>query len=275
MTTQKHSQRRVTAADWLVLVLALVSVGLLVYVTFFPHTRTTAHRVFIIDTSICGVFLLEFLWRWRKHGWEKFFPLRNWYEVLGMIPLAHPALRGLRLIRVVVVLMRLGRAADRAFGEQFTQRLIERIADPVVRAIKKPVTIAVLDEVVKVLETGNYPQNLARSLEENREGLRDIVSEKLQNDPQIGAIKHLPFHDEIVQRGIDTGFRVVLQVLADPRIDRFFSDVVSENRAQIRRAVELGLNDRSDEQAEEELPADTQQHTGPTVSIKQPSQQTR
>jgi voltage-gated potassium channel len=250
----------VSALDVAMLVLAVFSVGLLVFVTFFPHSAATAHRIFVIDTSICGVFLLEFLWRWRKHGWEKKFPLRNWFEILGMIPIAHPALRGFRLLRVVVVVFRLARTADRAFGERFTERLVDRMSRPIVLAIKKPITIAVLDEVVKVVETGNYPQNLARSLGENKEMLRTIITEKVKNDPQAGRFSKLPFHDEIVHSVVDTTMRVVLEVLVDPRIDEFFAHVVRENREQIRLAVQLGLNEQEDdEELAEQLPT-TPQH---------------
>src|SRR5690625_5368148 len=35
---------------------------------------------------------------------------RNWYEIIGMIPLSHPALRSFRLLRVVVVVARVARA---------------------------------------------------------------------------------------------------------------------------------------------------------------------
>jgi hypothetical protein len=239
--------RRVSAFDLAMLIIAAFSVGLLVYVTFFPHSDATAHRIFVIDTSVCALFAVEFLWRWRKHGWDKKFPLHNWFEILGMIPIAHPALRGFRLLRVIVVLVRLARTADRAFGEQFTQRLVERLSRPIVLAIKKPITIAVLDEVVKVVETGNYPQNLARSLGENQAMLRSIITEKLKNDPQAGRLSRLPFHDEIVHSVVDTTMRVILEVLIDPRIDEFFAHVVRENREQIRLAVQLGLNEQEDD----------------------------
>lgn len=257
MTTPE--QRRVSPLDLAMLALAVFSVGLLVYVTFFPHSTETAYRVFIIDTVVCGVFALEFLWRWRRAGWDKWFPLRNWYEVLGMIPIAHPALRGFRLLRILVVLMRLARTADRAFGELFTQRLIERMSRPIVLAIKKPITIAVLDEVVKVLETGNYPQNLARSLGENQTLLRGIIAEKLKNDRQAGRLSKLPFHDEVVRSVIDTAMRVTLEVLSDPRIDEFFAHVVRENREQIRSAVQLGLHETpDDEELAQRLPTKPQ-----------------
>jgi len=52
---------------------------------------------------------------------------------------------------------------------------------------------------------------------------------------------------------VDTAFRVVLEVLQDPRIDDFFSAVVRDNREQIRDAVALGLNDRPSVVSEEAL----------------------
>jgi hypothetical protein len=243
--------RAATPLDWSMLALAVFSVLLLGYVTFFDHSETVAHVVFVVDTCICAVFAVEFCWRWRKAGWKRSFPLHNWYEILGMIPIAHPALRGFRLIRIVVVLIRLARAADRAFGEEFTYRLVERLSRPIVLAIKKPITVAVLDEVVKVVETGNYPQNLARSLDENREELRAIVTEKVRDDRQAGMLRRLPFHDDIVEGVVDTAMRVILEVLLDPRIDSFFAHVVRENRLQIRRAVEMGLSERQSELADE------------------------
>lgn len=233
----------VSKTDWFMLALAVGSVGLLLYVMFFEHSDQTAHWIFVADTVICGVFALEFLARWRRDGWHGRFVARNWYEILGMIPIAHPALRGFRLIRVVVLVVRVARATDRVFGEKFTYRLVDRLAEPIVFAIKKPVTVAVLDEVVKVLETGNYPQNLARSLAANQPELRAIVTEKIREDQLAGRLKRLPFHDEVVQSVTDAAFRVVLAVLADSRIDAFFAHVVAENREQIREAVQLGIHE--------------------------------
>lgn len=243
-TPRPVRRRQVAPVDLLMLVLALVSVVLLVYVEFFSPSAEVAHWVFVGDTVVCGIFLIEFLVRWRRAGWERWFPLRNWYEVLGMIPVAHPALRGLRLLRVVVLLLRLARTADRAFGEKFTQRLVERLSRPIVLAIKKPITVAVLDEVVKVLETGNYPQNIARSLTQNRALLREIVSESIREDRATGVLARLPFHDEVVHGLIDTTMRVIVDVLTDPRTDAFFAEVVRENRTQIREAVVAGLHEQ-------------------------------
>ncbi|OXM70615.1 hypothetical protein [Amycolatopsis vastitatis] len=248
----------VRADDWVMFVLAVGSAGLLGYMVLSPPARDAGLVIFFVDCGICGVFLLEFLWRWRKRRWAKKFLVRNWYELFAMIPVAHPAMVGHRFVTVVLLLVRIGRAADRAAGEQFTYRLVDKLSEPIVKAIKKPVTIAVLDEVVKVLETGNYPENLAKSLGAHKDELRSIIAEKIAADPQLGKLKRLPFHDEIVRTVVDTSFRVLLEVLLDPRIDDFFSAVVRENREQIRLAVQLGLNEVDDEDEEKALPVRTQ-----------------
>jgi hypothetical protein len=248
----------VRADDWVMFVLAVGSAGLLGYMVLSPPARDAGLVIFFVDCGICGVFLLEFLWRWRKRGWAKKFLVRNWYELFAMIPVAHPVIAGHKFIGVVLLLIRIGRAADRAVGEQFTYRLVDKLSEPIVKAIKKPVTIAVLDEVVKVLETGNYPENLAKSLGANKNELRTIIAEKIAEDPQLGKLKRLPFHDEIVRTVVDTSFRVLLEVLVDPRIDDFFSAVVRDNREQIRLAVQLGLHESDDEENEQALPVRTQ-----------------
>jgi voltage-gated potassium channel len=261
----------VHADDWVMFALAVVSVGLPVYLLLTPQAGGDGQWFFIVDCVVCGIFLLHFLWRWRKVGWRAAFIARNWYEVFAMIPIAHPNFVAQHHVLVVLLLLiRIGRGADRAVGEQFTYRLVDKLSEPIVRAIKKPITVAVLDEVVKVLETGNYPENLAKSLNENKVELRSIITEKLSEDPQLGRLRRLPFHDEIVHAAVDTSFRVLLEVLLDPRIDDFFSSVVRENREQIRRAVELGLNDVDDEPEEALLRTRTQRSAAQEYDVNHP-----
>lgn len=243
--------------DWVMFICAVGSVGLLGYTLISPPSPAAGRWMFLADCVLCVVFLADLLWRWHRRHWTSKFLARSWYEVFAMIPVATPALLDHRFILSVLLLVRFGRAADRALGEQFFYRLVERMSDPIVHAIKKPVTIAVLDEVVRVIETGNYPENLARSLQANKSELRGIIMEKVTEDPQLGRLKHVPFHDEMVRGVVDTSFRVLLEVLLDPRIDDFFASVVRENRQQIRQAVQLGLNDDDREDSEKLLPTRT------------------
>lgn len=223
--------------DLFMLVLAIVSVVLVVWITFFPVSDTTYHTIVIVDAVICGIFAVEFLWRWRRAGWPWTFPLLYWYEILGMIPVASPWFRSFRLLRVVVIGLRLGRVADRALGERVTATVISRSVDTIVDIIKRPMTIAILDEVSKVLRTGHYTRNIALALEENHAEVDQMIVDLIKNDPQTGKVRYIPFHNEIVRLIADTVYRMLQQLLADPRTDELVADMLRENIDQIGAAV--------------------------------------
>jgi hypothetical protein len=128
-------------------------------------------------------------------------------------------------------------AIKRGLREPFVVRLINRTSDRIIDTVKRPITIAVLDEVASVLQTGNYTRNIASALEENRAELMEMVAEKIKDDPTAGAINLLPFHDRIIAQASETTLRVILEVLADPRTDELVSDLLRDNVNQIRKAV--------------------------------------
>jgi len=230
----------VTRLDWLMLVLALVSIGLLAWETWGDVTELQRQWVFRADYAICALFATEFLWRWRREGWQRGFVWRNWYEVLGMIPVADPAIRGFRLfrvVRIVILLARFGMATDRALGRGFTFRLVNRAAGVIAGLVSRPITLAVLDEVVVVLQQGHYTKNVARALDENRDELRAMALERITADPELKRFKRVPFFDELVSATVEASLRVVSDLLNDPRTDEFVADVLRENITQIREAV--------------------------------------
>lgn len=238
---------RVSVDDWLMMVLAVVSVGLLVYRAFLDPPADVAEIIVRVDWGFCAVFLVEFLWRWRATGFQARFLRVNWYDVVGMVPVAHLAFRSFRLlraVRIIVVLTRLSRPVHRSVGEELAHRALGRfggaLIDPVVELIKKPLTVAVLDEVVSVLRTGHYARNISAALEENRAEIRAMVLEKIKHDRQAGRLSILPFHDEVLGTVTDTVLRVFLEILADPRTDELISDMLRENIDQIRGAVHAG-----------------------------------
>lgn len=237
----REQLKLISPIDWLMLFLAVASVGLLSWEAWGDVSDSTREWILTADYAFCAIFAAEFVWRWSKNGWKGGFVLRNWYEILGMIPVAHPALRGfrlLRLVRVVVMLARLGAAADRAFGEYFTYQLLRRFKQVIVDAIGGVVTLAVLQEVSKVLQKGQYTRNVARALEQNLDDLGEVVMDKLASDPSIGRLSRLPFYKDIVRASTTTAFHVVLEILEDPRTDKLVADILQENLEQIRQAVQ-------------------------------------
>lgn len=238
MSTPVLTQRRVS--DVLVVLLAVVSVVLLGLSAFGSFTPRQQLTVFWIDVGICVLFALEFLFSWSHLHWRPAFLLRNWYDLVGMVPVAHPAfLDGgwTRVLWAVVVLARIGRAVDRLVGQRVTASVTKRASAALVDAVKHPITVAVLEEVASVLQTGHYTKNIATALEENREEIRDMVREKLEEDRLTSRLTAVPFSDRLVDTVSETTLRVIFSVLDDPRTDELISDVLRENILQMRTQV--------------------------------------
>ena len=128
----------------------------------------------------------------------------------------------------------------RGKSEPAAVRAINRASDRFVGLIKKPVTVAVLDQVADVLQSGHYTRNVASALRENQVQIREMITEKVTADPTAGkSIGLLPFHERLVAEVAEAGLRVVFEVLADPRTDELISDLLRDNLSQIREAVNL------------------------------------
>ena len=118
--------------------------------------------------------------------------------------------------------------------------------------IKRPLTIVVLEEVAAVMQTGRYTRNISDALLENHHELKELVAEKVRADPNARLVKRLPGYDAIVSEVSETTLRVVIEMLADPRMDELVSDLLRNNIEQIRTAV----RDREHEAVEGLEPAD-------------------
>lgn len=236
----KPSAPPVTLVDWVMLLLAIVSVVLLLWITFWEVDPTWERRVIRADYAVCAVFAVEFVVRWRRSGMGWRFLRSYWYEIIGMIPLSHPAFRSFRLLRIVIIVARLGRAADRAFGDRATAYVVSRFADTIVGVIRKPVTVAVLDEVIAVIQTGQYAQHMAVAMERNRAELDALIVELIREDEAAGRLRFVPFHDEVVRLVSDTVLRIVDNGLADPRVHGLIDDAIRESAEQLRSSVHAG-----------------------------------
>lgn len=235
------AMHRIRPLDWLMLLLAILSIGLLSWETFWTVSDTQRDWILRADYAICAAFFAEFLWSWKRAGWSRGYALRNWYEVLGMIPVSSPALRGFRLfrvVRIVVLLSRFGIAADRAFGDEFAYRMVNRFQGAIIEAIGTTVTMAVLNEVADVLEKGRYAGNTAHVMRRNHDEVKALLLQKLREDPAYGRLSKLPFYGELSQMMADASLRVVVEVLADQRTDSLLADVLQANVEQLREAVE-------------------------------------
>ena len=235
-----RARERVGVVDWLMLALAVLSVGLLLYAMFAQMPAERRHAIFLIDTAICGIFAVEFVWRWTRDARPRTFPLRRWYEIVGMIPVSHPALRSfrlLRLLRIAVLLSRFGRAANRALGDEFTYHATRRFRGAIADAISDTIAVRMFDQLEEIIDQGTFARNLAAALEDHRHDIHGIIHDRIRQDPTVRRMRYLPFFNELVETITVVTQRVVIELLRDPRTGRLARAVVQENVRQLRATV--------------------------------------
>lgn len=248
MTQTNHNNTQVTpdtdnliAGGWtnyVLLGLAFASTAWLIWPLVLPVTAKQMLWIQIIDSAVCLLFAIEFLAHWRQAGWGWHYLGRNWYAFIAMTPVAHPVIIANPWLSLLLVVARIGRAIDRILGKGFFFRLLARLKNAILQAISGVVTVVVLEEVADVLSKGTYTRNISRALQENQHELREMIMEKLREDPETRKLTRLPYYDSIVETIINAILRVTESTLNDPRTDELVADILRENIVQLRAAVQ-------------------------------------
>lgn len=142
------------------------------------------------------------------------------------------------LVALTVVSWVLGRwLVRRGLHAPWVVRRINALRERAIDVVKRPITIAVLDEVADVMATGHYTKNISAALVENHDELIELVRDKVRDDPSSRVVNRLPGYDLIVSQVTETTLRVAIEMLSDPRMDELVSDLLRNNLTQIKLAV--------------------------------------
>jgi len=233
-------RRRPGFLAWLLALASLLSLAALAWILFWEPAQPWHDRVVGVDVAISALFALQWLWRLVRARNDGAFLSKAWWELVAIVPLITPWAGDHTVPLVVVGLARLARAIDKCddlYGDFITIWLIHHFSAPIVEAIKRPITVAVLDEVIDVIKTGTYAENVKNALDENHAELEAMVLELIREDQTTGKLRYLPFHDDIVRLVADTVLRIVDGALEDPRTTELVSDVIRNSATQLRQAI--------------------------------------
>ena len=228
-------RRDASPTDWVLVLASWASLVLGVVLLLW-----SPQRLQYADAGLCAAFLCAICWRWLRFriGWR--YLRKHWWEAVALVPLMPLVPDGPLWLGIVIAVARFARAADRTdnvFGDRITAQTINHFSGPIIDTIKRPITVAVLDEVIDVLREGTYAANVKAALDENRAELEAMVLDLVRKDPTAGKLRYVPFHDEIVQMVADTVLRMVDGALDDPRTSELISDVIRNSATQLRHAV--------------------------------------
>lgn len=209
-----------------------------------PHHAVLRHAIYNVDLGIAIALGCAILWRWvRFRIGRRYLRARLW-EIPALFPFIIPTVGHWQIVLWLVLACRIARVVDRTdsyFGDKIIAALIEHFSAPIVEAIKRPITIAVMDEVIDVLRVGTYAKNVRDALDENHEEIEQMVRDLVHNDPATKKFKYVPFHDEILKMISDTALRIVNGALEDTRTTEIIEDAIRNSAEQIRFALHNGI----------------------------------
>lgn len=99
MRIDPELRQRLNPWDWLVLVVAVVSLFLVLLETFLHVPSNLLPVLRDLDRLSCLIFLADIVVRWRRERWAASFWRWGWIDLLASIPF-DPAFRSLQAIRI-------------------------------------------------------------------------------------------------------------------------------------------------------------------------------
>jgi hypothetical protein len=153
----------------------------------------------ILDLPFLILFWIEFSVRWilalRRGTYARwfFFPIFNWYDVLGLIPVA--VFRPFRLLRAVSMYMRLQRSELSSVGKDIFTKTVLYFSNIITEEVSDRVALRILSEFHEEILDGTHAR-IARSVIEPRqleiaEVLADQIRQTLTDPRTIDRLRSL------------------------------------------------------------------------------------
>jgi len=153
------------------------------YRTYDIDGQLTDH-FWILDLPFLILFWIEFTVRWivaikrRIYSRWFFFPIFNWYDVLGLIPVA--VFRPFRLLRAVSMYMRLKRSELSNVGKDVFTRTVLYFSNIITEEVSDRVAIRILSEFHEEIVDGTHTSIIKASVEPRKTEIEMVLANQLR-----------------------------------------------------------------------------------------------
>ena len=137
----------------------------------------------IVDLPFLILFWVEFMVRWvfairhRTYARWYFFPIFNWYDVLGLVPVGY--LRVFRLFRLVSMYMRLRYSELSGVGTDIFSRTVAYFSNIITEEVSDRVAVRILDEYAEEIEDGTHRRIIAQTMGSRRREIERVLATQL------------------------------------------------------------------------------------------------
>lgn len=194
-----------------------------------------------IDLPFLLLFTVEFFTRWvlamRRKEYARWFlfPIINWYDLLGIIPLKQ--FRVFRLFRIGSIYVRLRRSDRTVVGDDFISRTVEYFSNIITEEISDMVSLRILNETQDEVRHGTHRKIIRTVMESHRDTLvaelTVRIGEALSSAPirerartfldanleravaSSDTLRRLPVPDRLLRPLVETVGQAVFESIAD------------------------------------------------------------
>lgn len=155
------------------------------YFREFDSGGQLTDHFWIIDLPFLILFIVEFSVRWtlavRRRTYARwfFFPLFNWYDLLGLMPFTE--LRIFRLFRIASIYMRLRRSEVTRVGKDVLSRSVAYVSNIIAEEISDVVALRILSETQDEIRDGTHVRIFESTLARHRDRLQSVAAETLRD----------------------------------------------------------------------------------------------
>lgn len=233
----------VTSGDWLLIGVAVVDILLLVardvYGGFLPGLADT--MIVWIDLGILAVFALEFLGEMRRASNRIAYVRNHWYEVVGMVPVAHWGFRVFRLVRLlriyVVTSYPLERAPQRDWSYALVRGLIIHYRNVLLEEITDPIVLTSIDVIEGPLVRSKFAETVGETLEERREHIHVVVEDAVRHTRGLGHVMDTRYGRRLVATITDSVLDTTVHTLESEELNEVISESIADVLQEVRSKV--------------------------------------
>lgn len=138
----------------------------------------------VLDLPFLILFWIEFCVRWvlaiKRMTYSRwfFFPIFNWYDVLGLIPVA--VFRPFRLLRAVSMYMRLRRSELSNVGKDVFTRTVLYFSNIITEEVSDRVALRILSEFHEEIENGTHKEIIRSVVEPRKPEIEEVIVSQLR-----------------------------------------------------------------------------------------------
>lgn len=237
------------------------------YFREFDRNGQLVDHFWMLDLPFLLLFWTEFMVRWvhairhRTYARWFFFPIFNWYDVLGLIPVT--LLRPFRLLRLVSMYMRLRRSELSGVGRDVFSRTVAYISNIVTEEVSDRVAVRILEEFAEEIRDGTHRRIVRETVGSRRREIERVVASQVRGfltDPELLArfrelarlnlanaiesaetLRAVPLPNAVLRPVI----RVVGDVVLDTTLETIRATLDSDEGQEAVRSMAAAVIDRS------------------------------